>query len=203
ASADPPSAGDTMPSPVGMVQCRNTPRPAPLCRLPCPYMLIPPEHEHPGGAMRDTNSKHHHDDGDMTRRAFVGAGLLGGAAALADRHAPRLASLTRGAERARPAAAPRAPDPFELDEVTIAQLQDAMQSGKYTSRQITELYLARIGELDQSGPALNQVLETNPDALAIADALDAERRAQKVRGPLHGIPILLKDNIATADRMTT
>ncbi|MGH7632197.1 MAG: amidase family protein, partial [Gemmatimonadaceae bacterium] len=139
----------------------------------------------------------------MTRRAFVGAGLLGGAAALADRHAPRLASRTRVADGARPGAAARAPDPFELDEVTIAQLQDAMRSGKYTSRQITELYLARIGELDQSGPALNQVLETNPDALAIADALDAERRAQKVRGPLHGIPILLKDNIATADRMQT
>lgn len=153
--------------------------------------------------MRKTSKRQGCADGDMTRREFVGAGLLGGVAALASPNGSRLAGLTRAAAAERSGAATRAPDPFELDEVTIAQLQDAMQSGKYTSRQITELYLARIGELDQSGPALNQVLETNPDALAIADALDAERRAEKVRGPLHGIPILLKDNIATADRMTT
>ena len=76
-----------------------------------------------------------------------------------------------------------------------------MRSGKYTSRKLVELYLQRIDELDQAGPKLNQVLETNPDALQIADALDEERRAKGPRGPLHGIPILLKDNIATADRI--
>ncbi|HEY6051406.1 MAG TPA: amidase [Thermoanaerobaculia bacterium] len=97
----------------------------------------------------------------------------------------------------------RAPAPFELDEVPIDALQDRMKSGAETSRSITEKYLARIEALDRRGPELRSVLETNPDALSIAAALDAERKAGRVRGPLHGIPILLKDNIGTADRMTT
>ena len=92
---------------------------------------------------------------------------------------------------------------FELDEVTIDQLQDRMRSGQITARRLAELYLARIAALDQQGPALHAVLETNPDALRIADDLDAERRTKGPRGPLHGIPILIKDNIDTADRMTT
>jgi amidase len=92
---------------------------------------------------------------------------------------------------------------FELEEATIAQLQDGMSSGRYTSRRLVELYLKRIDELDRAGPALRSLSETNPDALAIADALDAERRSGKTRGPLHGIPVVLKDNIDTADRMTT
>jgi len=78
-----------------------------------------------------------------------------------------------------------------------------MASGQDTARSLTEKYLARIDALDRRGPALRAVLETNPDALAIADALDAERKAGKTRGPLHGIPILVKDNVSTADRMTT
>src|SRR2546423_13863641 len=89
---------------------------------------------------------------------------------------------------------------FDLEEVTIAQLQDAMRAGSRTSRSICTAYLARIAELD---PKLHAVLETNPDALAIADRLDAERKAGRVRGPLHGIPVLVKDNIATGDRMMT
>lgn len=89
---------------------------------------------------------------------------------------------------------------FDLEETTIAQLQEAMRAGTRTSRSITASYLARIAELD---PKLHAVLETNPDALAIAERLDAERKAGRVRGPLHGIPILIKDNIATADRMMT
>src|SRR5262245_28454876 len=93
--------------------------------------------------------------------------------------------------------------PFELEEATIADLQAGMQSGKYTARSITEAYLDRIESTNKKGPALFAVLETNPDALAIADQLDAERKSKGPRGPLHGIPILLKDNIATADRMTT
>ena len=92
---------------------------------------------------------------------------------------------------------------FPLEEVTVAQLQEWMTSGRYTARQVAELYLRRIVEIDRSGPALHAVIEVNPDALAIADALDAERKAKGVRGPLHGIPILIKDNIDTADRMLT
>ncbi len=95
------------------------------------------------------------------------------------------------------------PAAFELEEATIAQLQDGMASGRYTSRRLVELYLQRIDEVDRAGPALRSFSETNPDALAIADALDAERRSGKRRGPLHGIPVVLKDNIDTADRMTT
>jgi len=93
--------------------------------------------------------------------------------------------------------------PFELDEVTIPALQTAMSSGRMTARSITQLYLSRIAELDRKGPTLRHVIETNPEALAIADSLDKERKAGRVRGPLHGIPILLKDNIDTADKMTT
>lgn len=94
-------------------------------------------------------------------------------------------------------------DDFELNEVTIDALQQAMQSGKYTSRRITELYLKRIEAIDKSGPMLNSVIEINPDALKIADAMDAERKAGKVRGLMHGIPVLIKDNIDTADKMMT
>ncbi|MBI3990408.1 MAG: amidase [candidate division NC10 bacterium] len=92
---------------------------------------------------------------------------------------------------------------FELEEVTIAQLQEGMRIGKYTARSIVEMYLKRIEEIDKKGPAINSVLEMNPDALAIADQRDQERREGKVRGPLHGIPILLKDNIDTADQLHT
>ena len=93
--------------------------------------------------------------------------------------------------------------PFELDEITTADLQAGMASGKFTARSITEKYLARIEEIDKQGPTLNGVIEVNPDALAIADALDQERKKRHVRGPLHGIPVLIKDNIDTADRMQT
>src|SRR5258708_31943553 len=92
---------------------------------------------------------------------------------------------------------------FPLEEVTAAQLQAWMTSGRYTARQVAELYLRRIDEIDRSGPALHAVIELNPDALSIADALDAERKAQGPRGALHGIPVLIKDNIDTADRMMT
>jgi amidase len=93
--------------------------------------------------------------------------------------------------------------PFELDEITIADLQAGMASGKFTARSITEKYLGRIEEIDKQGPALNSVIEINPDALAIADALDQERKANHLRSPMHGIPVLIKDNIDTADRMQT
>jgi amidase len=90
-----------------------------------------------------------------------------------------------------------------LPEWTIAELQAKMETGELTARQVAELYLRRIEAVDKGGPFLNSVIELNPDALDIASKLDAERRAGKVRGALHGVPILLKDNIDTADRMQT
>src|SRR5262245_17582529 len=93
--------------------------------------------------------------------------------------------------------------PFALEELTIAQLQDAMKTGQHTARAIVEMYLARIDEIDKRGPGINSVIELNPDVLAIAGRLDDERKAGKLRGPLHGIPILIKDNIDTGDKMTT
>jgi amidase len=149
------------------------------------------------------------DAGPATsRRAFLGAGLSGVLAAAA---APLLggeAAGTAGEVRAvgEPAAAPPAAgaaDGFELEEATFAGLQAALAAGRQTSRGLVEAYLARIAALDRRGPGLRAVLEVNPEALAIAGALDAERRAKGPRGPLHGVPILIKDNIATHDRMTT
>jgi len=106
-----------------------------------------------------------------------------------------------------PSPAPRAPSPdFELEEATLDDLQRLMSSGRHTSRSITQLYLDRIAALDRpngSSPGVNAVVEVNPDALQIADAMDAERKAGRVRGPLHGVPVLIKDNIDTADRMET
>src|SRR5438309_2668879 len=99
----------------------------------------------------------------------------------------------------------RAPDvkPFELDEMTIADLQAGMSSGKFTASSSTDKDLTRIEAIDKQGPAINSVLELNSDALAMADAADKERRGKAARSPLHGIPVLIKDNIDTADRMET
>jgi amidase len=94
-------------------------------------------------------------------------------------------------------------DPSSLEEATITALQEAMQAGRLTARRLAEMYIERIEALDRSGPAINAVAEINPDALDIADALDQERASSGPRGPLHGIPVLIKDNIATADRMQT
>ena len=94
-------------------------------------------------------------------------------------------------------------EPFELEEWSVADLNEAMESGKYTSRQICELYLKRIEEKDQVEGGLNSVIEVNPDALDIADGLDRERSEGNVRGPLHGIPIMIKDNIDSGDKMMT
>ena len=90
-----------------------------------------------------------------------------------------------------------------LPEWTISELQEKMESGELTARRLAELYLERINEVDKNGPYLNSVIELNPDALEISDHLDEERRAGKVRGVLHGIPVLIKDNIDTNDRMQT
>lgn len=92
---------------------------------------------------------------------------------------------------------------FELNEATISQLQEKMTSGKMTSEEITQKYLDRIELIDKKGPELRAVIELNPDALKIARLMDAERKSGKIRGPLHGIPVLIKDNIDTGDKMQT
>jgi amidase len=138
----------------------------------------------------------------MDRRDFVRLGAVAGALTL--RGKPLSAEiLTDGLGRPRVANGRFSSAPFALDEATLTDLQSAMASGQMTARSITQQYLDRIQALDRTGPTLRAILEINPDALSIADSLDRERKAGKVRGPLHGIPILIKDNIDTADRMTT
>jgi amidase len=115
-----------------------------------------------------------------------------------------LAATTGGRDAVSVAAIPAQQGPFpELEELTVADLQAAMTAHQLTARQLCEMYLARIDALDRNGPRLNTIIEVNPDALAIADALDRERAEEGPRGPLHGIPVLLKDNIDTADQMLT
>jgi amidase len=134
---------------------------------------------------------------ELDRRSLLRLGALGGAAALA----PAASRAATGAALSAPPAA--AVRPFELEEATVADLQKRMASKQDTARSLCEKYIARIEALDRQGPTLRAVLEVNPDALQIAAALDAERAAGRVRGPLHGIPVLVKDNIGTADRMET
>lgn len=139
----------------------------------------------------------------MDRRNFVRVGAVAGTLALRGKPlaAESIIGIDGGGERL-----PKKPftvAPFELEETTIGDLQTRMASGRTSARAITQAYLNRIHELDRAGPTLRHVIEVNPDALSIAAALDAERKAGKVRGPLHGIPVLVKDNIDTADRMTT
>jgi amidase len=131
------------------------------------------------------------------RRDFLRYGALGGALALSNPIA------IWSAENSAARKSETAIKPFELEEMTIAELQAAMKSGKWTARSIAQRYLSRIESISRQGPAVNAIIELNPDALAIADALDKERKAKKVRSSLHGIPVLIKDNIDTADRMTT
>ena len=131
----------------------------------------------------------------LSRRLFLGGAAAASTLVALDVHAQPAPGT---AERAPPPA-PK-DTPFELEEATVSELQAAMASGKYTAQGVAERYLARIRELDAT---LHSVIELNPDALAIAASLDAERKAKGARGPLHGIPVLIKDNIATADKMQT
>ena len=128
-----------------------------------------------------------------SRRSFLRTALIGTASA---------AVLGSSHDVTAQIPAPAVPA-FELDEASISDLQDGMRSGKYTARSLAEKYLERIEAVDKHGPGVNSVIEINPEALAIADAMDKERKAAKLRGPLHGIPILIKDNIDTADKMMT
>ena len=123
----------------------------------------------------------------MDRRDFVRLGVAAGTAA-------GIAKVAGAAGGSAGAAI--------LDAGALEQ-QAQMQAGKLTSKSLVQQYLARIAAIDKAGPAINAVIELNPDALQIAEAMDRERKAGKVRGPLHGIPVLIKDNIATADKMST
>src|SRR6202167_4509534 len=151
------------------------------------------------------------DQGDTkfaaNRRSFLKATVSGSAAASLTPLYPAFGSAreTTSATASPSHGGAPAPDvqPFELDEITIIDLQEGMKSGKFTARSLVEKYSARIGEIDKQGPAINSIIELNPDALSIADTLDQERKAKGARGPLHGIPVLIKDNIDTADRMMT
>ena len=134
--------------------------------------------------------------GQLNRRDFLKTGIAVPVAAAI----PFLALAENSASSSVPDSTVR---PFELDEIAIADLQNAMNSGKLTAHSITRKYLDRIAAIDKKGPSLNSVIEINPDALAIADSLDKERKAKGPRGPMHGIPVLIKDNIDTADRMST
>ena len=125
------------------------------------------------------------------RRDFLRSGLatgVGGTFALCIRHETDV---------------PSSPSSSELDEISITEIHAGMKSGRFSARSLVEKYLDRIESIDKIGPAINSIIELNPDAFQIADALDSELKDKGPRGPLHGIPILVKDNVDTADRMMT
>ncbi len=133
----------------------------------------------------------------MNRRTFVRSSVIGGVGLAS-------VSVTAGKETSDANNAAAHPIPaFELDELTIGELQSGMASGKFTAQSLTRKYLDRIDDVDKHGPNINSVIELNPDALAIATELDRLPKPGRVRLPLHGIPVLIKDNIDTHDRMTT
>ena len=144
---------------------------------------------------RDGGRDHPDDADSLSRRSFIGAAIAG---AVAVRHGAIDVAHSGTAQ----SAAAQTPA-FALDELTIDDLQARLRSGADTSRSLVQQYLARIDALDQRGPSINAVIELNPDSQAIASQLDDERKPGRLRGPLHGIPVLIKDNIDTADKMHT
>src|SRR5436190_1021598 len=131
----------------------------------------------------------------MTRRNLLRLAALGGAymtlnppAACADGDATPAPALI---------------GPLLIDEITIPQIQAAMQYGRASAVSLTQHYLRRIAEIDKAGPSVNAIIEINPDALDIARALDEERKTKGPRGPLHGVPVVVKDNLDTHDKMMT
>src|SRR2546425_12688560 len=134
----------------------------------------------------------------MKRRVFPGTTALGGSVWLTAGTAAGSASNTGGSLARR-----KGRKTFALEEMTVADLQRGMASGRFTAAALVRHYLKRIADVDRKGPRLKAVIELNPDAFGIAEALDRERKVKGPRGPLHGIPILIKDNIDTHDRMTT
>ncbi|OAQ40446.1 amidase [Pedobacter psychrophilus] len=136
----------------------------------------------------------------MNRRKFIFSTSVAAAASTA------LAStsfLLQAKEKVNQASDDVFADDFELNEITIDQLQEKMEKGKLTSKTITEMYLKRIAKMDKKGPLLNAVIELNPDAIKIAKQMDDERKNGKIRSRMHGIPVLIKDNIDTGDKMMT
>jgi amidase len=132
----------------------------------------------------------------MKRREFLQRSALASTLAIG------ITNIVRPNPKATHAEAPLA-QAFEFDETSINELQEGMSSGRLTAVAIARKYLERIEDIDRRGPAINSVIEINPDAISIAETLDRERKEKRTRGPLHGIPILIKDNIDTADRMMT
>jgi amidase len=148
------------------------------------------------------------NDRGIGRRTFLQAGTAGmiGAAAAAGALAAAGCSSAKEAPPAAattPAASTSTGATFDLEEITIAELQKRMAAGRETAASLVEKYSARIHDLDQNGPTLRSVIMLNPDAAAIAAQLDAERKSGRLRGPLHGIPVIVKDNVGTHDRMPT
>ena len=134
----------------------------------------------------------------MQRRNFIKSGSIAGLAL-----SVTAATSCNKLPAAKNESTDNAKDDFALNEVTIDTLQQKMKSGEYTSQSITQLYLDRIAAIDKAGPKLNAVIEVNKDAMNMAFAMDKERKNGKVRGPMHGIPVLIKDNINTGDNMHT
>ena len=132
----------------------------------------------------------------MKRRTFLHSTAAASALTLVNLASPAKFQSAKASTDSSPA-------DFELDEVSITDLQRHIQSGRYSAHSLVEKYVSRIHEIDKAGPALNSIIELNPDAESIAANLDRERKDKGARGPLHGIPILIKDNIDTADRMMT
>src|SRR2546422_1075087 len=133
----------------------------------------------------------------MKRRNFLQTTTLGCAVVISK---PAAAFATEDPASELPHWSPKE---FELDELSISDLQDGMRTGRFTSHSLARKYLGHIDEVDKSGPQVNSIIEINPEALSIADSLDRERKEKGARGPLHGIPILIKDNIDTGDQMMT
>jgi amidase len=133
----------------------------------------------------------------MDRRKFLRNGSLSSIGLTT------VGSWSRLGARAEGSKVPKKVSSLNLEEITVTELQNKMQNGEETSVSITNAYLERIKEIDKAGPMLNSIIELNPDSLSIAEGLDLERKNGKIRGPLHGIPILVKDNINTGDQMLT
>jgi amidase len=143
----------------------------------------------------DEDKKAKHGNFVSSRREFLQASVATGLAAAMP------AAIAQS--KPEPTVKPSSHAAFELDEITLAQLQAGMKSGKFTARSLTDKYLERIAAMDNQGARVNSVIELNPDAESIASELDREYKSNGPRGPLHGVPVLIKDNIGTADRMKT